>query len=328
MHYGGSLKVLNKIAKTRFWQDWEIITIISVTITLLLISTGLENEIAHKVYNLKNPWAWWMREYATIPAIFVSIISLIFLLIPKLRKRYSGLRRLAAVWLLTALLGAGLVNQVIINSAVERPRPRDSILLADTMEASLVGHSFPSGHAAIGFIFVVPFFVWRNRNRKLARTALLIGLSWGCLVGYARMVAGAHFATDVLWAGAITLMSASLFAELYKGRKDIPTHLTAGILLFAMLCMALFNKFSINLHWEGTTLGDIIVEVPCKSFYINNGDKLTVDVELSGYGAPLTNLKLKQDGNRVYLQRRQGIYHSLECTMHVEAPIDINVSVK
>ena len=78
--------MLNKIAKTRFWQDWEIITIISVTITLLLISTGLENEIAHKVYNLKNPWAWWMREYATIPAIFVSIISLIFLLIPKLRK--------------------------------------------------------------------------------------------------------------------------------------------------------------------------------------------------------------------------------------------------
>ena len=44
------------------------------------------------------------------------------------------------------------------------------------------------------------FFLYRRRN-GWALAFLLLGLFAGCLIGMARMAAGGHFASDVIWAG-------------------------------------------------------------------------------------------------------------------------------
>jgi hypothetical protein len=60
----------------------------------------------------------------------------------------------------------------------------------------------------MGYLFVALFFL----RREAPRAALLLGgfgLVYGSLVGLARMVQGAHFPTDVLWALGLIWMTAA-----------------------------------------------------------------------------------------------------------------------
>jgi len=70
--------------------------------------------------------------------------------------------------------------------------------------------SFPSGHAAMGFYWMSPAFVCYWRHRRLALLFLLFGIAAGCLIGSARIVAGGHFPSDILWAGGIVYYTALL----------------------------------------------------------------------------------------------------------------------
>ena len=68
--------------------------------------------------------------------------------------------------------------------------------------------SFPSGHAAMGFYLMAPAFVCYRRRPWLAAGFLLLGLACGGVIGLARIVAGCHFPSDVLWAGGIIYFTA------------------------------------------------------------------------------------------------------------------------
>lgn len=61
------------------------------------------------------------------------------------------------------------------------------------------GKSFPCGHSSMGYYFVVFYFLARRRHKRLALAALAGTAAYGTLIGVARMAAGAHFASDVLW---------------------------------------------------------------------------------------------------------------------------------
>jgi membrane-associated PAP2 superfamily phosphatase len=320
------LERLNAFAKSPLLREVEILVLISVFLTLLLAPTGLDAWLAQKVYQPQSNWAWWMRQYAPWPAYGASFAALFFLLLPPLRRRWPRGRQLAAVWLVTIVVGGGVLNQVIMQEVVERPRPRESVLVEDTgTPAVLKGHGFPSGHATAGFIFAVPFFIWRRQKPRLAYTFLLAGLAGGAFVGYARMVAGAHFASDVLWAGTLVLVTALLTAAAYRGQRDIPTWLTAGLLLFALLCLILFNKFQLQLSWRGETLG--AVNLPCRNFEVVTGSTPQVTVDLTGYGAPLSTLTLYEQEGTVQLQRWRGLYHSLACKVRLTVPPHIQVKI-
>jgi membrane-associated PAP2 superfamily phosphatase len=78
-----------------------------------------------------------------------------------------------------------------------------------------MGGSFASGHAAMGFYLLVPYFLLRRRAPARAAALLVVGLAFGTLVGLARMVQGAHFPSDVLWAlGFVYLTALALFYAL------------------------------------------------------------------------------------------------------------------
>jgi membrane-associated PAP2 superfamily phosphatase len=320
------LERLNAFAKSPLLREVEILVLVSVLFTLILAPTGLDAWLAKKVYLPENAWAWWMRQYAPWPAYGASIAALVFLLLPWLRRAWPDGRRLAAIWLFTIIIGGGLVNQVILQELVERPRPRESVLLEDAgAPAVLKGHSFPSGHATAGFIFAVPFFIWRRRKPRLAYAFLLTGVAGGALIGYARMVAGAHFASDVLWAGTIIFITALLGAAAYKGQRDVPTWLTAGLVLLTLLCLILFNRFQLQLSWRGDSL--TTVDLPCRNFVVINGSAPQVRVELTGYGAPLSTLALYEQNGTVRLQRWRGLYHSLACRVQLTVPPHTNVKI-
>ena len=60
----------------------------------------------------------------------------------------------------------------------------------------------------------------RNRKKVLAYSVLAVGIGYGIIIGIARMMAGGHFASDVLWAGLIVWLTA--LTGYYLFRVDKP----------------------------------------------------------------------------------------------------------
>jgi membrane-associated PAP2 superfamily phosphatase len=69
------------------------------------------------------------------------------------------------------------------------------------------GHCFPAGHASTGFALMAFYFVaFSLRRHKAARYALLAGVSAGLVLGFGRVLQGAHFMSHVLWSGLLCWM--------------------------------------------------------------------------------------------------------------------------
>jgi len=112
---------------------------------------------------------------------------------------------------LSLALGPGLIVNGILKEWWGRARPSDIVpfggeatftppwMIADQCASNC---SFVSGHVSIAF-WVVAFALLVPRR---ARTwAVAVALMFGVAVGLARIVVGAHFLSDVVFAGIITV---------------------------------------------------------------------------------------------------------------------------
>ena len=168
------------------------------------------------------------------------------------------LTRYSLYILISVAVSVGLIVNVIFKGLYGRPRPIQTdiwpnSLSADNFDfffvwepaflinASLIGagKSFPSGHASATAMFSVLFYVFRSnkvwncmvpQNPKLNRAIFIttriykwFGLTVGTIgtvfMGISRIVAGKHFASDVLWAIAIVWTISWVF---YKYLFKIP----------------------------------------------------------------------------------------------------------
>jgi hypothetical protein len=66
----------------------------------------------------------------------------------------------------------------------------------------------------MGFYLSVPWLVLRRRRRALAAAFLVAGVAAGGVLGVARMMAGGHFFSDVLWAGGMVWIVALVLHRL------------------------------------------------------------------------------------------------------------------
>ena len=57
----------------------------------------------------------------------------------------------------------------------------------------------------MGYYLTVFYFIFRRR-RRIGALALAAALAYGTMVGYGRMLAGAHFPSDVLWSAWLVLL--------------------------------------------------------------------------------------------------------------------------
>ncbi|MFW9950963.1 MAG: phosphatase PAP2 family protein [Candidatus Thorarchaeota archaeon] len=79
-------------------------------------------------------------------------------------------------------------------------------------------YSFPSGHAAMGFMFLpilimVKDLKWKD-YKKIITVILVLG--WGFFVGFSRIVVGAHYASDVLFStGFASIITILLYKKYY-----------------------------------------------------------------------------------------------------------------
>ena len=84
------------------------------------------------------------------------------------------------------------------------------------------GSSFPSGHAAMGWMFLPLLIAVKDRKIKdplrIIITILVIG--WGLFVALSRIAVGAHYASDVLFSTGAAIIITIFFYSKYYNKKE------------------------------------------------------------------------------------------------------------
>ena len=310
-----------------FFKDSLIILSLSFFLTGIVLFYQLDQKLAIYLYSPSNEFAWFLRQYSQIPGTVITLCLLVYLLIPALRDKSVILRKNALVWLLTLILGGGLLVHVFFKEIADRPRPRETTLLGGDLSysepftpssAEIKGKSFPSGHVAMASAFIIPFFVLRRRNTKTAYTFLFVGIFYAVMVSWARIVLGAHFLTDCLWAITLISISASASSTVIKESTTIKTRYISAFIACIIFCVIWWNKFTLNLSYTAPKSIEIHkLDLPCDITKVIMNDTphtFILNTRVTGYGAPLSWLTLSAENETVYLNRYRGLFRNLRCT--------------
>lgn len=297
-------------------------------LALILWLTRWDISLAHLFYQTDfdhhhHQISTFLRRKGTLPGTVFTLLALFTLFWPHIWRKKPLFYRTALVVTLTAVFGVGLINQIAIKKLADRPRPHEVVLADEPFipTDTFRGNSMPSGHAAMGFILAAPFFPLRRQRPRMAKAFLAAGIAAGTILGLSRMALGAHFATDVLIAGAITLSAASLFTVAATRINRIPLrYLALGMLVFA-LSMVLGNRFTRNAFRLELPEPFHKIELPCQVTTVpSNVTTPVLTVYLDGYGAPLSTLELQNIDGTISIKRNLGLYHNFTCTAQLSTP--------
>jgi len=180
----------------------------------------------------EQPFWRLVYRYGVFAGVLLAAASLVLLTLTYwYPARLHRWRRPALFLVLVVALGPGLLVNVILKDHYGRPRPREVVELGGQERFLPVGvpggdrqaKSFPCGHCSMGFYLATPWLVLRRRRPRAARAFLAAGLAFGLVLGAARMMAGGHFLTDVVWAGGLVwLVALALRHLLDLDREDPP----------------------------------------------------------------------------------------------------------
>lgn len=177
------------------------------------------------------PWTWFY-QYAGLIAVAAVAGSFCVLVAGLFRPALRRFRAHSLFVILVFAIGPGLIVNLLLKEQWGRPRPRDLREFGGRWEyrealdrgTAGKGKSFPCGHSSVGFGLIVFYFLLRRR-RRAAGLALALTLVLGMAMGYARMLAGAHFLSDVLWSAYAVVLPALLLYYVVlniPGREDAP----------------------------------------------------------------------------------------------------------
>jgi len=162
---------------------------------------------------------WWWVELINlyVPLVFRWIVfgSAALFALSFALKRLAPLRFTFIFLAMAIATGPGLIVNGVFKDQWQRARPYQvaefggpqqftrAAVMTDQCDNNC---SFVSGHVACGFFLMSLLLLQASRRR----TWLVIGAACGLLIGFARMADSAHWLSDVLWAGPITMMSSWL----------------------------------------------------------------------------------------------------------------------
>ena len=128
--------------------------------------------------------------------IFWIILTLLFLIIPKMRK--------TGIIMAAALIMDLLICNVAVKNLVARTRPCDVNKSIQLLIKRPWDYSFPSGHTAASFASVTALYL--AGEKKLWKPVLVLG----CVIAFSRMYLYVHYPTDILGGVIIGILSGVL----------------------------------------------------------------------------------------------------------------------
>jgi len=171
----------------------------------------------------REPWAF-LYHFGNLPAFALGAMGVIAFVLSFFAERFRPDRTAALFVVVLLALGPGLIVNTVFKDHWGRPRPADIVQFGGTETYRSFWHpgppergrSFPSGHAAVGFFLMAPFFVLRRRAPGWARRVLAAGILYGSLMGLGRMIQGGHFLTDVIWSGCMVYLTGLFLYYLFR----------------------------------------------------------------------------------------------------------------
>ena len=159
-----------------------------VCLVVLCTVTDLDRALAARFYTPTAQQAWalgnlppwnWLYTYGEYPALLMAAAALLVLLGSVRRPAWKRCRQPCLVVVLAVALGPGALVNGCLKPWWGRPRPRQTVQYGGTQSyrpwwqpgGPGSGKSFPSGHAAMGYILVVGTCLMpSSRRRWLRRT--------------------------------------------------------------------------------------------------------------------------------------------------------------
>lgn len=181
-----------------------------------------------------NFWVRLVYDWGTLAALTLAGTGLFVALVATAWVPLRRFRRIGWFLFAAMVLGPGLLVNSVFKENFQRPRPREIVEFGGAAAylppgqpgAGDHGSSFPSGHASMGFYLAAPYFFLRQRHRRMAIAALLVGTMAGLGIGLVRIMQGGHFLSDVVASGLMVWVVAHLTwlltARIAAGRESLP----------------------------------------------------------------------------------------------------------
>lgn len=211
----------------RFGLPLSLLLIFSLAALML----DADIKVARLVYSENEPWPGvgtfpWAFLYDSVK--FTSFVlagaGVLLFVLGFFVKDLVKYRSRSAFLFLLLIIGPGLIVNVLLKDHLGRARPKEIVEFKGTHQYTEMwqkgeagkNSSFPSGHASAAFYLLAPWFLLRKKNRFFATCFLVLGLTYGSLVGIARIMQGGHFLSDVVWAGGLVYLSGEVLSLLLK----------------------------------------------------------------------------------------------------------------
>jgi membrane-associated PAP2 superfamily phosphatase len=214
----------------QFKRDLLVFALLFGVLTLPFLFFDLDIALQKPYYSTSKgwfmgDWPFWhfIYKYGIFLGYLLAFAALIVVSLSYWKKALVIWRKAALFMLLIVIVGPGILVNGTFKDHWGRPRPREIVQFDGVEQYHKVwvkgdtgGKSFPCGHASMGFFMALPFLFLRKRYRGWAWTFFIFGTLYGLLIGYARMIAGGHFASDVLWAAGMVWLPAIILFHLLK----------------------------------------------------------------------------------------------------------------
>ena len=304
------------------------------------------------------PWSL-LYHLGTYPALIVVLTAVVVLLVGFRLAPWARFRRHALFLVLVLAIGPGLITNAILKDHWGRPRPRDVAELGGlwpyepllTIDPLSPGKSFPCGHATMGFFFVTGYFLLRARHPVQARIALVAALAFGVAIGWARVVQGGHFPSDVAWAAGVLWMVSAVMARVLRvdlvpeampdfrpvpwPRLSISLLLVPTVVFLGLMATPLDRKEHLTVSNPPAGPYELRLQVPMGDTTLDAGKALEIRAQSHGFGLPGGGLKAvwkepeaSEDAPRYeFKQRVSGLHTEINQTLHATIPVDSTVRV-
>ena len=201
----------------RVWHPWGWLLIL---LAVLAAVPDVDLGVSGAFYDPTQGFAPWQTSFGefvrrVLPRIIIAsaVVAVVLWLIGLVRRApMLGITTPRAAFLVSTLIvGPGLIVETLLKPNWGRARPDEIASFGGTerytpplwfSDACDRNCSFASGHAAVAFWVTAYAYLVPPRYY---RPAMALGLVFGAAVGMVRVMQGAHFFSDVVYAGAVVV---------------------------------------------------------------------------------------------------------------------------
>lgn len=301
-------------------------------LTIPFLIFDLDISLQNPYYNSVQGWflakvPFWdfLYRYGIFLGYFMVIIALAIVSVSYWKKSVVKWRKASYFMLFVMVLGPGVLVNATFKDHWGRPRPRE-VKQFDGTETHIKpwvkgegkGKSFPCGHASMGFLISIPFLFLRKRYKTWAWVFFIFGTLYGLLIGYARMIAGGHFASDVLWSAGMVWFAGIVGYYLLKVYNDIDEDaidetsqrkkgkivavimglvvpiLTVSLLLATpYISKKEFRKGKTELDALG--INSLVIDIPDGTINVSFTEDLSMNYSVAAFGFPNSRVNIHWD---------------------------------